>query len=102
MMNRLICPLAQISSRARTKASQPAKAITPGTSGRSSLVHRDGTAGRTDLSSSEVDVSCKREPPPACIGVKGKFLARRAQPTRARPYAVTGCNEYSARPDDGP
>src|SRR5580700_5733418 len=76
MMNRLICPLAQISRRARTKPSQPTKAIAAGTAGRSILAHSDGTAGRTDLSSSEVDVSCKREPPPGMSRCEGQILGQ--------------------------
>jgi hypothetical protein len=63
-MNKLRCPLAQICQRARAKPSQPKKATTPGTSGRFNLDHSDGGLGRRDLSSSDVDVSCNREPPP--------------------------------------
>jgi hypothetical protein len=69
----------------------------PGTSGRFSFDHDAGGPGRRDLSSSDVDVSCNRKPPPWLSqreGIReGNFLIRRAQLTRASPYAVTGCNE---------
>src|SRR5258705_2340277 len=94
MMNRLRCPWAQICQRARAKPSQPRKAMIPGTSGWSNLDHSDGGLCRRDLSSSDVDVSCNRRPPPGLSQREGKFLVRRAQLTRATPYAVTGCNEY--------
>src|SRR5512142_2859752 len=94
MMNRLRCPLAQICQRASAKPSQPRKAMIPGTSGRFSFDHDAGGLGRRDLSSSDVDVSCNRKPPPWLSQRDGKFLIRRAQLTRATPYAVTGCNEY--------
>ena len=55
----------------------------PGTSGRFNLDHSDGGLCRTDLSSSDVDVSCKRRPPPGLSQREGNFLARRAQLTRA-------------------
>src|ERR1700758_751425 len=64
MMNRLRCPLAQICQRARAKPSQPRKAMIPGTSGWFNLDHSDGGLCRRDLSSSDSDVSCNREPPP--------------------------------------
>src|SRR5690242_10296370 len=83
MMNRLRCPWAQICQRAKAKPSQPRKAMIPGTSGRFNLDHSDGGLGRTDLSSSGVDVSCTRRPPPGLSQREGKFLARRAQLTRA-------------------
>src|ERR1700730_17200911 len=94
MMNRLRCPLAQICQRARAKPSQPRKAMIPGTSGRFNLDHSDGGLCRRDLSSSDVDVSCNRKPTPWLSQREGKFLVRRAQLTRATPYAVTGCDEY--------
>src|ERR1700730_14762908 len=94
MMNRLRCPLAQICQRARAKPSQPRKAMIPGTSGRFNLDHSDGGLCRRDLSSSDVDVSCNRKPPPWLSQREGKFLVGRAQLTRATPYAVTGCDEY--------
>src|SRR5438105_4462594 len=94
MMNRLRCPLAQICQRASAKPSQPRKAMIPGTSGRFNLDHSDGGLCRRDLSSSDVDVSCNRKPPPGLSQREGKFLVRRAQLTRATPYAVTGCDEY--------
>src|SRR5437763_10748459 len=55
----------------------------PGTSGRFNRDHSDGGLCRTDLSSSGVDVSCNRRPPPGLSQREGKFLARRAQLTRA-------------------
>src|SRR5271169_5674099 len=58
-MNRLRCPLAQICQRARTKPSQPTNAITADTTGRFSPRHGDGVRCRTELSSSDVEVSCK-------------------------------------------
>src|SRR5580704_2859369 len=94
MMNMLRCPWAQICQRARAKPSQPRKAMIPGTSGRFNLDHSDGGLCRRDLSSSDVDVSCNRKPPPWLSQREGKFLVRRAQLTRATPYAVTGCDEY--------
>src|ERR1700742_2174827 len=94
MMNRLRWPWAQICQRARAKPSEPRKAMIPGTRGRFSLDHSDGGLCRRDLSSSGVDVSCNRRPPPWLSQREGKFLVRRAQLTRATPYAVTGCDEY--------
>ena len=70
--------------------------MTPGTSGRFSLDHSDGGLCRRDLSSSDVDVSCNRKPPPGLSRREGHILARRAQLIRATPYAVTGCNEYDS------
>src|SRR5580693_1407479 len=64
MTKRLKWPLAQIARRARANPSQARKAMTPGTSGRFNLDHSDGPRGRRDLSSSDVEVSCNREPPP--------------------------------------
>src|ERR1035441_6298971 len=62
--DRLRWPLAQIGQRAKAKPSQPRKARTPGTTGWFNLGHSDGVRGRRDLSSSDVEVSCNREPPP--------------------------------------
>jgi hypothetical protein len=64
MMNRLRWPLAQICQRARANPSQPRNAMIPGTRGRFNVDHDAGGLGRRDLSSSDVDVSCNREPPP--------------------------------------
>src|SRR5580704_5204871 len=93
MMKRLRWPLAQICQRARANPSQPKNAIAPGTIGRLSLRHGDDVGCPRDLSSSDVEVSCNREPPPWLSQREGKFLIRRAQLTRATPYAVTGRNE---------
>src|SRR5436189_3711697 len=102
MMNRLRCPLAQICQRARAKPSQPRKAMIPGTSGRFNLDHSDRGLCRRDLSSSDVDVSCNRKPPPWLSQREGgNFLVRRAQLTRATPYAVSGLRWIPfAREDD--
>src|SRR5438045_8254072 len=99
MMNRLSCPWAQICQRARAKPSQPRKAMIPGTSGRFNLDHSDCGLCPRDLSSSDVDVSCNRKPPPWLSqregGIsRGNFLVRRAQLIRATPYAVSGCDGY--------
>src|SRR5271155_4869468 len=95
MMNRLRWPLAQICQRASAKPSQPRKAMTPGTKGRFNLDHMDGVGCPRDLSSSDVEVSCNREPPPWLSQREGQFLARRAQLTRVTPYAVTARNEHT-------
>src|ERR1700743_2532389 len=95
MMNRLRWPWAQICQRARAKPSQPRKAMIPGTSGRFNLDHSDRGLCRRDLSSSGVDVSCNRKPPPWLSQREGgNFLVRRAQLTRSTPYAVSGCDGY--------
>src|SRR5436309_1169987 len=71
----------------------------PGTSGRFNLDHSDCGLCPRDLSSSDVDVSCNRKPPPWLSqregGIsRGNFLVRRAQLIRATPYAVSGCDGY--------
>src|SRR6266566_3371960 len=76
MMNRLRCPWAQICQRARAKPSQPRKAMIPGTSGRFNLDHSDGGLCRRDLSSSDVDVSCNRKPPPWLSQREGEILGQ--------------------------
>src|ERR1043166_4739540 len=76
MMNRLRCPWAQICQRAWAKPSQPRKAMIPGTSGRFNLDHSDRGLCRRDLSSSDVDVSCNRKPPPWLSQREGEFLGQ--------------------------
>ena len=66
----------------------------PGTRGRFNLDHERWRAGPERL----VLFRRRRELQPRASTMayrrEGKFLARRAQLTRATPYAVTGCNEY--------
>ena len=98
MMNRLRCPLAQICQRARAKPSQPRKAMIPGTSGWFSLDHSVGGLCRRDLSSSDVDVSCNRAPPPSLSQREGISWPG-AQLTRATPFR---CPTSSPRCRPGP
>src|ERR1700688_2968078 len=76
MMNRLRWPLSQIRQRAMAKRSQPRKAMTPGTSGRFNLAHSDDVCCPRDLSSSDVEVSCNREPPPWLSQREGQILGQ--------------------------
>src|SRR5580704_9511915 len=88
MMNKLRCPLAQICQRAKTKPVQPRKAMIPGTSGRFSLDHSGGGLCRRDLSSSDVDVSCNREPPPGLSQREGQILDQaRSLPEQGQPVS---------------
>ena len=99
MMNRLRCPWAQICQRARAKPSQPRKAMIPGTSGRFNLDHSDRGLCRRDLSSSDVDVSCNRKPPPWLSQREGEILGQARAAYAERPLTpVSGCDGYhSAR-----
>src|SRR6202451_2983447 len=76
MMNRLRWPLAQICQRARAKPSQPMNAMTPGAIGRLSFCHGDDVGCPRDLSSSDVEVSCNREPPPWLSQREGQILGQ--------------------------
>src|ERR1700683_1209867 len=76
MTKRLRWPLAQICQRARAKPSQPRKAMTPGTSGRLSFDPSAGVRCRRDLSSSDVEVSCNREPPRWLSQREGQILGQ--------------------------
>src|ERR1700722_1388416 len=50
--------------------------MTPGTSGRFNFGPIDGARRRRDLSSSDVDVSCNREPPPWLSQREGQILGQ--------------------------
>src|SRR5437764_7646721 len=95
MMNRLRCPLAQICQRARAKPSQPRKAMIPGTSGRFNLDHSDDGLCRRDLSSSDVDVSCNRKPPPWLSQREGGISWSGARSLPERPLTLCqACDGY--------
>src|SRR5579859_8291088 len=89
-MNRARCPLAQICQRARTKPSQPPNAMMAGTTGRFSPRPGDGVRCRRELSSSDVEVSCNREPPPWLSGGTANYGQARVAGSKAMPDYPVG------------